>query len=135
MTEYLSLWRHAERPTAYRAAEAGQLPAEALTAHDRRLLVRQFVAAGMTDDEIAHRTLWTLYTAARIRESLRGSQHLARSCCGKWPANGPEMARNGPKWPTYGPHSSVKMRTESAPALPSDIHPNRKQLPHDLVQD
>lgn len=70
MTEQPSLWRHAERPTAYQAAEAGQLPAEALTAHDRRLLVRQFVAAGMTDDEIAQRTRWTLYTTARVRESI-----------------------------------------------------------------
>ncbi len=59
-----------EQEHTYNQAFAGRLPAEALSPKDRRLLVRQLVAAGLTDREIATRTRWTLYTAARIRESI-----------------------------------------------------------------
>ncbi|MBH0778777.1 hypothetical protein [Nocardia bovistercoris] len=64
------LWAYAENPRAYDAAERGELPAEALSPCDRRLLVRQFVADGMTDIAISQITRWTLYTTARIRESI-----------------------------------------------------------------
>ncbi|WP_039828092.1 hypothetical protein [Nocardia testacea] len=61
---------YADHPIHYAQAEAGQLPAEVLTPRDRRLLVRQLVAEGMTDDQIAQHTLWTLYTTARVRRSI-----------------------------------------------------------------
>ncbi|RJO69809.1 hypothetical protein D5S18_28325 [Nocardia panacis] len=60
----------AEQPFTYTRVEAGELPAEVLTPHDRRVLVRQLVADGFTDLEIASRTQWTLFTAARIRDSI-----------------------------------------------------------------
>ncbi|MCU1647121.1 MAG: hypothetical protein JWN03_7396 [Nocardia sp.] len=60
----------AEQQFTYARVEAGELPAEVLTPRDRRLLVRQLVADGHTDREIAARTGWTLYTTARIRDAL-----------------------------------------------------------------
>ncbi|MGW1740498.1 hypothetical protein ACWCPQ_17000 [Nocardia sp. NPDC001965] len=61
---------YADQPRAYEDAAAGVLPAEALTPRDRRLLVRELVADGLTDAQIARHTGWTLYTAARIRDSI-----------------------------------------------------------------
>ncbi|WP_280273424.1 hypothetical protein [Nocardia wallacei] len=59
-----------EQEHTYNQALAGRLPAEVLTPKDRRLLVRQLVAVGMTDREIAEHTKWTTYTTVRVRESI-----------------------------------------------------------------
>ncbi|WP_067565940.1 hypothetical protein [Nocardia acidivorans] len=60
----------AEQQFTFAKVQAGDLPAEVLTPHDRRVLVRQLVADGLTDWEIAACTQWTLFTAARIRDSI-----------------------------------------------------------------
>lgn len=59
-----------ERPFTYHSARAGKEPAEALTPNDRRRLVRELHAKGMTDVEIAEHTRQTTYTAARIRREM-----------------------------------------------------------------
>lgn len=54
----------------YRAAFAGDMPAEALPTHVRHHLVAQLHRGGRTDVEIAARTRMTTYTTARIRAGL-----------------------------------------------------------------
>ncbi|MFI5781149.1 hypothetical protein [Nocardia sp. NPDC051570] len=71
----------AEQPITYTRAEAGTLPAEVLTPHGRRLLVRQLVADGMTNRVIAEHTRWSLYTTARIRDSIHLRPNIARTEC------------------------------------------------------
>ncbi|WP_327110767.1 hypothetical protein OHB12_23675 [Nocardia sp. NBC_01730] len=63
----------------YNRALAGKLPAEVLTPKDRRLLVRQLVADGMTNREIAEHTRWTTYTTVRVRESIPLSPNQPRT--------------------------------------------------------
>lgn len=54
----------------FRQAVAGLLPAEALPTHLRWRLVADLHRAGLTDVEIAERTLMSTYTACRIREGM-----------------------------------------------------------------
>lgn len=54
----------------YRRAYAGMLTAEELPQHERDSLVRQLVADGYTDRDIAWHTRMTEYTTIRIRERL-----------------------------------------------------------------
>lgn len=58
-------WRH-----HYRAALAGDLPAEALPTHVRARLVADLHRHGWSDLQIADHTRQTLYTTARIRYRL-----------------------------------------------------------------
>ena len=61
------------------AALAGREPAEALPPRERRQLVRQLVADGMTDVELAAHTGWSTYTVARLRRGLGLAPNYARS--------------------------------------------------------
>lgn len=69
MSIYLNR-RRLDNPAAFDSALAGDLPAEALTPYDRRVLVDLLYRRGYSDQQIAAHTRWTLYTAARIRADL-----------------------------------------------------------------
>lgn len=62
--------RNLDQPSHFREAMRGDLPAEALTPYDRRVLMAALVRRGMTDREIAAHTQWTDYTVARIRDFI-----------------------------------------------------------------
>lgn len=59
-----------QRPLQFRLALNGEEPAEALTAHDRRLIIARLHRRGWTDLEIAVLTRTTTYTTARIRHAI-----------------------------------------------------------------
>ena len=58
--------RQPDHPTKYRAAERGDLAAEALTTTDRGRLLWRLYGAGMSPAEIARHTRTTLFTTDRI---------------------------------------------------------------------
>ena len=59
-----------DRPIQYRKVRQGLEPAEILTPYDRRVLITNLVAEGMTDQQISDLTLFSLYTTARLRDEL-----------------------------------------------------------------
>lgn len=59
-----------DAPLTYDKVREGREPAEVLSPNDRKVLVTNLVRRGLTDQEIARLTRWTLYTAARIRDGL-----------------------------------------------------------------
>ena len=63
-------YRAPEQPKQFRLARDGAEPADALTPHDRRLLVELLHELGWTDLEISRHTRMTLYTTARLRDEL-----------------------------------------------------------------
>jgi hypothetical protein len=70
--------RGLDRPHQYRRAlQRGVVsePGEALTPNDRRRLIHTLWTFGWTDQQIADWTGWTLYTTARLRDSLELRQH------------------------------------------------------------
>jgi len=58
--------RSPEQPAHYRAAERGDLAAEALTTADRGRLLWRLYGAGMTPAQISRHTATTPYTVERI---------------------------------------------------------------------
>ena len=52
------------------AALAGREPGEALPPRERRQLLRQLVADGLTDVDMAAHTRWSTYTVVRLRRGL-----------------------------------------------------------------
>ncbi|MEZ5152090.1 hypothetical protein [Rhodococcus zopfii] len=61
---------HLDYPGQYAGALDGEIPGEALTTNDRRVLIEALHARGYTDAQIATHTRWTTYTVARIRIEL-----------------------------------------------------------------
>ena len=61
---------HPHHPIRYAACITGRDVAEILDPHDRRMLIRELHAAGLTDVEIADLTRWTLYVVGRLRDEL-----------------------------------------------------------------
>lgn len=62
--------QRADQPARYRAAVAGDEPAEALTTADRARLVGLLHGWGWTDVEVAEHTRMTTFTAGEIRGRL-----------------------------------------------------------------
>lgn len=63
----------------YRAALAGQTPAETLRVDERERLVATLHRCGWTDAQIAAHTRMTLYTTGRIRTRLGLKPHPPES--------------------------------------------------------
>lgn len=60
-----------ERSRLYRAAQCGDIPAEALPPREADQLMRHLMRIGLTDLEIAEHTRWSTYTVSRKRARLQ----------------------------------------------------------------